>query len=454
MHLSDWSDLAWGIPTITAFLGVGLLYSVRLRFLQVRRLPEALRSIFRRDQSGGVSPYGALCTSLAATIGTGNIVGVATAVCAGGPGALFWMMVAAFFGMATQYAEAYLAVKARRNGEHFGGPFYYIEHLRFGKPLAVAFALMGAAAGLLGVGTLTQVNSITSALEGFFSSPALFSIHGRAIGTATVLGGLIVTVTASVVLLGGVKRIAGACELIVPLMSALYLGLSFVILLRFGAKIPAAFGTILRGAFCPRAVLGAGCGIGVKAVMRMGIGRGVFTNEAGLGTTPITAALSSDDDPQRQGLVSMTGTFIDTIVICSITGLCLVVTDAWRLPLEGGAITDAAWRAALPFPESLSSFLLMLCLIFFAFSTIIGWNVYAETCLRYLTGGRGQRAYRMLYLAMVAVGPYISVRAAWESADILNALMALPNLAALVFLSARVTYDAKTKRSTMLARRR
>lgn len=443
----------WGWPMMGLFVGVGVFFTVRLRGIQLRRLGTALRLIRTQEEGSGISPYAALCTALAATIGTGNIVGVATALAAGGPGALFWMLLAAVFGMATQYAEGFLAVKyrERRQDGWFGGPYCYIEQ-GLGKKwkwLAKLFAAIGAGVGILGVGTVTQVNSITAAVDAFFTSPTAFTLGGRAYSAATVVCGAVVTIASALVLIGGVKRIARVCETLVPLMSAAYLLFSAVLLACTVERIPSAIVLIVRSAFSPRAALGGAAGISLRAALRMGIGRGVFTNEAGLGSSPIAAAASNSRDPVRQGLVTMTGTFIDTIVICTITGLSLIVTGAWSMPLEGGAITDYAWRAALPWSESLSSFVLMVCLSFFGFATILGWNFYAENCLSYLVGRRRKTVllYRCGYLLAIAVGPYLSVSAAWEMADILNALMGLPNLLALVLLSGVVTRE--TRRSEL-----
>ena len=445
----------WGWPTMLLFVGTGMIFTVRLRGVQITKLGRALRSVVKKEAGAdGISSYAALCTSLAATIGTGNIVGVATALCAGGPGALFWMLVAAVFGMATQYAEGYLAVKyrVRQNGQWLGGPFLYIER-GLGEKwrwLAVTFAVTGVGAGILGVGTVTQVNSITSAVENYFDADKAhlaFTLWGRGHTWAAVISGAVVTVAAGLVLLGGVKRISRVCELLVPLMSAVYVLLSLFVLLRFAGRIPAALGLIVRSALSPRAALGAAAGITLKNALRMGIGRGVFTNEAGLGTTPIAAAAARSSDPVRQGLIAMTGTFIDTIFICTMTGLCLVVTGAWQQAgLVGVQVTDFAWHTALPLSASTSSFCLMACLCFFAFSTIVGWSFYAEQCLRYLTGGRESavRLYRFFYILAVAIGPYLTVSAAWEMADILNALLAFPNLTALLLLQRDVARPDKT----------
>lgn len=441
----------WGWPLMLLFIGVGLLFTVRGRGVQFRCLGRALRLIRAREGRGGISPYAALCTALAATVGTGNIVGVATALASGGPGALLWMLLAAVFGMATQYAEGFLAVKYRRKAKdgYFGGPFCYIEQglgSRF-RWLAVAFAAAGASVGILGVGTTAQVNSITGAADAFFASQTAFVLAGHAYSKTVVITGALTTLAAALVLLGGVRRIAKVCEALVPIMTALYVLFSAVLLVCCADRIPSAVALIVKSAFCPQAVLGAGTGVSLKLALRMGVGRGVFTNEAGLGSSPIAAAASDETDPVRQGLISMTGTFIDTIVICTVTGLCLTVTGAWSAPLQGVRITDAAWRAGLPWAESLSSFVLVVCLIFFAFATIIGWNFYAERCVQYLTGTQPgvRKLYRVFYLLVIAIGPYVTVTAAWELADILNAVMALPNLTALLLLQKRVAFPIPKK---------
>lgn len=425
----------WGWPTMGLFLFVGLWYTVGLKGIQFRRLPEALRSISTGGEEQGMSTYSVLCTTLAATIGTGNIVGVATAISAGGPGALLWMIIAACFGMATQYAEGYLAAVYRPHRASVpGGPFSYMEK-GLGRPgLGKLYAGITVMAGLLGVGTVTQINSITNGVSGLF--PQGDMILGYPV--VTVVTGGIVTLGAGAVLLGGAKRIAKVCETLVPLMSVLYLFCSFTILICYFEKLPEAISLVVRSAFCPRAVLGAGTGICIRQVMRMGIGRGVFTNEAGMGTAAIAAAASGEKDPVKQGLITMSTTFIDTIVICTLSGLCLIVTGVWNMPLEGGAITEMAWNRGLPWSCSLSSYLLVLCLVFFAFATIIGWSFYGERSLIYLTGGRWLKVYRVGYLLALAIGPFLSVSTVFDLADILNAIMALPNLTALIFLRREV----------------
>ncbi len=431
-------EFVWGWPLLLLFLGVGALYTVRLRGIQFRYLGTALKSIFQTDAQDGVTPFAALCTALAATIGTGNIVGVATALALGGPGALFWMLLAAALGMATQYAECYLAAKYRSlNG--FGGPFVYMERGLGRKGLAKVYALIGAAAGILGVGTVTQVNSITAAVDSFFPSATAFGAYSW----ATVASGALVALASALVLLGGVKRISKVCEMLVPLMSAIYIFACIVLLIGCYERIPSAVCLILKSAFSPEATLGAAVGISLKSALRMGVGRGVFTNEAGLGTSAIAAASAQSKDPIRQGMVSMTGTFIDTIVICTMTGLCLVVTDAWSMPLQGVELTNYAWESGLPWPARFSAFLLMISLTFFAFATILGWNFYAERCLTYLTRGKYTAGYRCFYLLAIAIAPYYSVQAAWEAADILNAMLALPNLLALLLLQTTVVRETE-----------
>lgn len=446
------SQMLWGWPTMFAFLGIGAVYTFGTKFLPIRCLPKALKLIRPGKRSNGISAYGALCTALAATIGTGNIVGVATALSTGGPGALFWMILAAFLGMGTQFAEGYLGAKYRlQEGDgHYGGPFAYIlgglgpRFAWMGK----LFAFTGAAVGLLGVGTVTQVNSITSAVDSFFSQNREIPLLGQSYSVAALVSGAVVTVAAAAVLLGGARRITGVCQSLVPLMTLIYLICSSIILIRNGSQIPKALVLIVKSAFAPRAVFGASAGIALKTVMRMGVGRGVFTNEAGLGTAGIAAAASDEKEPYRQGLISMTGTFIDTIVICTLTGLCLVVTGAWSMPLEGVEITDYAWRIGIGGSGTLASLLLLVCLCLFAFATIIGWNFYSDACLRYLAGERRwlKILYRVGYLLMVGCGMFISVRSAWAMADIMNVFMAIPNLLALLLLSCAVMREVKGRR--------
>ncbi len=449
-HINKW---VWGPTLLTLVLGVGVLLSVRTGFVQARRLGRAIRLLGHADGDGeGVSPFAVLCTALSAAIGTGNIVGVATAVSAGGPGAIFWMLVSAFFGMATKFAEGVLAVRYRAvdKGELVGGPFYYIE-LGMGPRfqwMGKLYALFGALAGLLGIGTITQSNSITAAAESLLDADytATFVLGDATHSWVSVFVGGAVTVLAALVILGGIGRISRVATVLVPLMLCVYISAIGMILLANISRIPAAVSLILRAAFAPRAVLGAAVGITVKQAMRLGIGRGIFSNEAGMGTEAIAAAASRTTSPVQQGLLCMMSTFIDTVVLCTVAGLALVVTGADRQSgLDGVSMTAYAWAQGLPFPPAVSRLLLVMCLIFFAFSTILGWSFYAERCMRYLCGGRTawMRGYRFAYIAAVFIGPYLSVSSAWAVADICNGCMMFPNLVALLSLSGVVAREAR-----------
>ena len=449
-----WLDgVVWGLPLIILILFTGFLLTVRLGLLQIRHLGKALKFMVTNEDGGEgeVTSFGALCTALSATIGTGNIVGVATAIAAGGPGALFWMLVAAFFGMATKYAEGLLAIKYRTIDEHghvLGGPFYYIEN-GMGKQwrwLAKIFAFFGAGVGLFGIGTFTQVNGIASAVKNFFDPEMAHTVSflGYTYSWTTVISCLILTICAGLVILGGIKRIAKVSQVVVPFMAVLYVTLALTIVITNIASVPAAIVTIIKSAFTGSALAGGVAGTMVMA-MQNGIARGIFSNESGLGSAPIAAAAAQTKEPVRQGLISMTGTFIDTIVICTMTGLSIVMTGTWNTGLEGVAITTAAFQQGLPFPPIVASFSLMLCLVFFAFTTILGWDYYGERCLEYLFN-RNQtavKAYRWLYILCIFIGPYMTVAAVWNIADIFNALMAFPNLVALLALSGVVARETK-----------
>ncbi len=448
-------NAVWGLPLIILILFTGFLLTVRLGLLQVRHLGKAFKFMVKNEEEGEgeVTSFGALCTALSATIGTGNIAGVATAIAAGGPGALFWMIIAAFLGMATKYAEGLLAIKYRtidKDGHVLGGPFYYIEN-GMGKNwrwLAKVFAFFGAGVGLFGIGTFTQVNSISSAVKNFFdpeSSHIVFSMFGNDYSLATVITGLVLTVCVGLVVIGGIKRIARVSEVVVPFMAVLYVALGLIIIVTNITAVPAALVSIVKSAFTGSALAGGAMGSMVVA-MQKGIARGIFSNESGLGSAPIAAAAAVTKEPARQGLVSMTGTFIDTIVICTMTGLSVVIAGTWLDPeLEGVEITMAAFRQGLPFPSAVASFSLMLCLVFFAFTTILGWNYYGERCIEYLFNRKRSvvTGYRWLYILAVFIGPYMTVAAVWNIADIFNALMAFPNLIALLALSGVVTRESK-----------
>ncbi|HCT91382.1 MAG TPA: sodium:alanine symporter family protein [Lachnospiraceae bacterium] len=453
--LSQIDDLVWGVPLMVLILSGGILLTIRVKCLQVSRLPLALKWMFQNEEGGAgeISSFAALCTALSATIGTGNIVGVATAVCAGGPGALFWMIVAAFFGMATKYAEGLLAVKYRvidKDNHSLGGPFYYIEQ-GMGKSwkwLAMFFALFGVLAGLLGIGTFTQVNGISSAIQNFFDPEKASCITIPGIGTyswTVVIASLVLAGCVAAILIGGVKRIASISQIVVPFMAVIYFVFGIVLILCNITRVPSAIVTVVQGAFNPAAITGGVVGSMVVA-MQKGVARGIFSNEAGLGSAPIAAAAAQTNEPVRQGLVSMTGTFIDTIIICTITGLSIVLTGAWQVEgLEGVAVTTYAFQNGLPLPPVVSSFILMLCLVFFAFTTILGWDYYSERCLEYLVGGNKKivLTYRWLFILTVFIGPYMTVSAVWTIADIFNGLMALPNMIALFALNGVVAKETK-----------
>lgn len=447
-------SFVWGIPLIALILLSGLFLTVRLKGVQFRKLPHAFKKMFANEKSGQhgeVTSFAALCTALSATIGTGNIVGVATAVVAGGPGALFWMWLAALVGMATKYSECLLSVKYRQvteDGHIIGGPFYYIEKgmgSKF-KWLAKIFAVFGVCVGLMGIGTFTQVNGIASAVNNFFDANNSWtvSIFGIDYSWTVVIAAIVVAFFVALVIIGGIKRISSVAQVIVPFMAITYVILAVLIIGFNITKVPGAFATIVKSAFGVRAAAGGALGA-MMVAMQNGIARGIFSNEAGLGSAPIAAAAAHTDEPAKQGLISMLGTFIDTIIICTMTGLAIVITGAWDMGLQGVAVTTKAFQIGLPFPGEVASFLLMICLIFFAFTTILGWDYYSEKCLEYLTGGRMGivKAYRWVYIACVFFGPFMTISAVWTIADIFNGLMAIPNLIALLALNGVVVMETK-----------
>ncbi len=444
----------WGIPLIVLIFACGVLLTVRLRGLQVHKLGKALKYMLKEEEEGhgDVSGFAALCTALSATVGTGNIVGVATALAAGGAGALFWMEVAAFFGMATKYAEGLLAVKYRvtdGRGNILGGPFYYIEN-GLGpkwKWLAKFFAVFGLLAGVMGIGTITQINGITSAANDFFDPDRVntLSIIGREYTLTTIISGALITLFAALIIIGGIKRIATVSQVIVPAMIVLYISSCLIIIVCHITEIPAAVAEIVSSAFGLRPIAGGAAGWAVVSVsMKSGVARGIFSNEAGLGSAPIAAAAAKTKEPVRQGLVTMTGTFIDTIIVCTMTGLSIVMAGSHEKEgLEGVSITNDAFSYGLPFPERVSAFILMVCLTVFAFTTILGWNYYSERCLSYLTGSNHviAKIYRIVYVIAIFAGPYLTVGIVWILADIFNGLMAIPNVIALILLSGVVSAE-------------
>ena len=452
--LKQIDDLVWGIPLIVLILAVGVFLTVRVKGLQIRLLPRAIKELFLNEKSGTegeVSSFAALCTALSATIGTGNIVGVATALVAGGPGALLWMWIAAIVGMATKYAECLLAVKYRvvaEDGHIVGGPFYYIEKGMGSKWkwLAKIFAVFGVCVGLMGIGTFTQINGITNAVQTFFDPDKTWTVQlfGNTYSWTIVIAGIVLTIAVALVIIGGIRRISTVSQIVVPFMAITYVAVVLIILFTHLNQIPAAIVTIVESAFGLRAAAGGALGA-MLAAMQKGIARGIFSNEAGLGSAPIAAAAAQTDSPGQQGLISMLGTFIDTVIICSMTGLAIVLAGSWNMGLEGVEVTNKAFQMGLPFPEQVTSFILMICLVFFAFTTILGWDYYSERCLEYLVKGNQTivKVYRWIYILAIFIGPFMTVSAVWTIADIFNGLMAIPNLIALVALSGVVVAETK-----------
>lgn len=424
----------WGPPLITLLVGTGIFLTIRLRMLQVFRLPKALKLIFCAENKGegDVSSFKALCVALAATVGTGNIVGVATAVKVGGPGAIFWMWMAAFFGMATKYAEGLLAVKYRsvdEKGEIAGGPMFYIRN-GMGekyKPLATFFAVATVLVAYLGIGTFPQVNAIVDSVEISF-------------GVSKIATDIVLTILIAAITLGGLQSIAKVSSKVIPFMAVLYIVISLGLILMNLEAIPAAVGLILESAFTGTAAAGGFAGSTIMMAMQNGIARGVFSNESGLGSAPIAAAAAKTKYPAEQGLISMTGTFIDTIIICTMTGLALVLTGAWQSDVAGAAMTNAAFVTAY---GSIGSQLLTIALVLFAFTTILGWNYYGERACIYLTGNKGVMPYRIIFIVLIASGAFLKLEAIWILADIVNGLMAIPNLIALIALSGVVVAETK-----------
>lgn len=456
-------NIVWGPVTIILILATGLLMTVRTRGIQFLKLNRAFKGIFKETEGHGeLSGFGALCTALSATIGTGNIVGVATAILAGGPGALFWMWLAAILGTATKYAECMLSIKYRdvkEDGHILGGPFCVIEKGMGGKWkwLAVLFAIFGTMVGLFGIGTFTQVNGICGAIQNAFDpqkTAVAFTFAGQTYSWATVIGGAVITVCTALVVIGGLKRISKVAEKIVPLMAIIYVFLGLSVIIMNATKVPDAFALIFRSAFgaetAVRAAAGGAFGAMMAAIQK-GVARGIFSNEAGLGSAPIAASAVQTEEPVEQGMVNMTGTVIDTLIICTMTGLSIVIAggDIWNPALNGGlngaALTAAALSKVLGGDGHSVQFLVMLCLVFFAFTTILGWDYYSEKCLEYLTRGNmtAVKVYRWLYILAVAVGPYMTISAVWTIADITNGLMAIPNCVSLIALSGVVAKSTK-----------
>ncbi len=419
----------WGPALLTLLVGTGLYLTIRLSGVQFRMLPYALKLAFSRNQddksAGDISQFQSLMTALAATIGTGNIAGVATAVVLGGPGAIFWMWLTALAGMATKYAEGLLAILYRvrdESGQMAGGPMYYIERGLNMKWLAMAFAFFGMIAAL-GTGCSVQSHSVAHAIESSF-------------GISPWITGMILTLITALVMLGGIHSIARVAGVIVPGMALLYiLGGLTIIFTNLELLIP-ALRLIFDDAFTGNAVAGGALG----TVIRYGIARGLFSNEAGLGTAPIAAAAAKTDHASKQALVSMTGTFIDTIVVCSITGLALVMGGLYTSGLNGAALTSQTFNVLLPGP---GGWIVTIGLIFFSYSTILGWSFYGEKCTQYLFGSGSIKVYRFIYISFVMLGTIVSLDLVWAVSDVFNGLMAIPNLIGIILLSGDVARETK-----------
>lgn len=419
------NGLVWGPAMLVLILGTGLYLTFGLAGIPLRKIGYGFKQLFRGRKGSGegdISPFNALMTSLSATVGTGNIVGVATAVGIGGPGALFWMWCTALLGMATKYSEAVLAVEYRETderGKKVGGPMYYIRN-GLGKNwawLGFLFALFGALAGF-GIGNTVQTNSVADAMQSAFNVPEEVS-------------GIVMTVLVGLVLLGGIQRIASVAGKLVPLMAGLYLAVTLLVLAMNITAIPAALLLVVESAFSPVAAGGGFAGATIMMALRMGVARGIFSNEAGLGSAPIAHAAAETDSPVRQGTVAMLGTFIDTLIICTLTGLVLIITGAWNSGEQGAALTTMAFNSQLPHGDKAVS----ACLALFAFTTVLGWSYYGERCAEYLLGVKVIVPFRVLWVAAVYIGATSDLDMVWDIADTLNGMMAIPNLIGLVLLS-------------------
>jgi AGCS family alanine or glycine:cation symporter len=426
--VSDINGIVWGVPMLVLILGTGLYLMVRLRFMPLRSVGASFRLMWqgRRsgpDELGEISPFAALMTALAATVGTGNIAGVATAIALGGPGALFWMWCTALVGLATKYSEVLLSVHYREvdeKGDHVGGPMYAIKN-GLGRNwmwLGAAFAIFGGLAGF-GIGNTVQSNAVADVLETSFGIPEWVS-------------GVIVMVLVGLVVLGGIKRIGRVAEALVPAMCVAYVVFALVVLAINIAEIPAAIALVFTEAFTPTAATGGFAGAAVWAAIQFGVARGVFSNEAGLGTAGIAQAAGTTTNPVRSGLIGMTGTFIDTIIVCTMTGLAIITSGAWTTGESGANLTSAAFEMTIP---GVGGYLVAVSLAVFAFTTILGWAYYCEKCWQYLVGAKSEIPFRILWTLVVPAGAIAELDFVWLLADTLNAFMAVPNLIALLLLS-------------------
>jgi AGCS family alanine or glycine:cation symporter len=419
------NGLVWGPIMLTLLLGTGIFLTIGLRGMTITRIPFAFKQLLKGRKASGegeISPFNALMTALSSTVGTGNIAGVATAIGIGGPGALFWMWCTALVGMATKYAEAVLAVNYRETdaaGKKVGGPMYYIKNGlgKRWKPLAFLFALFGALAGF-GLANTVQSNTVSQVLFNNFQIP-------------TVASGLVMALLVALVLLGGIQRIAQVAGKLVPLMTVIYLVSTLLILLMNLTEIPAALVFIVDSAFNGTAATGGFAGATVMLALRMGVSRGIFSNESGLGSAPIAHAAAATNSPVRQGTIAMLGTFIDTLIICTMTGLVLIVTDVWNSDLQGAAMTLEVFDSSLPFGGDILS----LCIALFAFTTMLGWSYYGERCAQFLLGPKVVLPFRVLWVLGIFLGTQMSLGLVWKMSDALNGMMAIPNLIALLLLS-------------------
>lgn len=426
-------NLVWGPPLLILLVGTGVYFTFKLNILQFRYLPKALKMVFSKDTgSGDVSSFAALCTALSATIGTGNIVGVATAIKLGGPGALFWMWLAAVFGMATKYAECLLAVKYRQkdsSGQMVGGPMYYLRDGVGSKFLATMFAIFALGVACFGIGTFPQVNAILDASQLSFGLPR-------------EIAAVVLTLLVAFVTLGGIQSIARVAGKVVPSMALLYIGACVSVLLMNASQVIPAIQLVLESAFTNTAATGGFLGASIMLAIQSGIARGVFSNESGLGSAPIAAAAAKTDSCVKQGLISMTGTFFDTIIICTMTGLTLILTGTWQGDLAGAEMTTSAFAMGLS-SDTFGPMLVSIGLIFFAFTTILGWNYYGERCVVYLMGTKAVLPYKIVFVVLVASGAFLKLDMIWLIADIVNGLMAIPNLIGLIALRHVVVEETK-----------
>jgi AGCS family alanine or glycine:cation symporter len=433
--MSAVNSFVWGPYMLGLLVGTGAYLSIRLGFLQITKLPKALKLVFSKPKAdkaeGDISPFQALTTALAATIGTGNIAGVATAIFLGGPGAIFWMWVCALFGMATKYAEAVLAVKYRKmlpDGTMQGGPMRYIAEGLGLKWLGWMFALMGSLAAF-GIGSMVQSNSVALALK-------------STAGVPPVATGIILAILTGVVIIGGIKRIGKVTEKLVPVMGVLYVLTALVILVMNIGEVPQAISLIFSHAFAPASAAGGFAGAAVSAAIRFGVARGVFSNEAGLGSAPTAHAAAKTDSPVRQGLIAMTGVFFDTIIVCTMTALVILSTGAWTSGETSSALTSLAFETGLP---GFGALIVTIGITVFAYSTMIGWAYYGEECIEYIFGMKARMPYRVIFCIVIAVGAFQKVGFVWDFSDTMNGAMAIPNLIGLLGLSGvvvKVTRDA------------